>query len=188
MRMYSRSFGHLVADLADLTEAVSTYTTRCAETLRNDGLLAGEFTVGLWTVNYQNENRRASARSIQLEPSTNDTGRLIQAAMQLTEAAFRPEQQCIKAKVAAKSLVLPDEVQGDLFSERSHDPKRERLMNALDCINSTHAPDAIKFGALGSKSGWKMRSAYFSKRYTTHWDELPVVKVKGQVVSHPCNR
>ena len=188
MRMYSRSFGHLVTDLSDLKEAVSAYTTRCAETLRKDGLLAGGFTVGLRTVNYRNEDRHASARSIQIEPPTNDTGRLIQAAMQLTEAAFRPGQQYIKAKVAAKSLVLPDEVQGDLFSGRSHDPKRERLMNALDCINRTHAPDAIKFGALGLKSGWKMRSAYFSKRYTTHWDELPVVKVKGQSVSHPYNR
>jgi DNA polymerase V len=52
-------------------------------------------------------------------------------------------------------------------------------MSTLDRINRTHAPDAIKFGALGLKPAWKMRSAYFSKRYTTHWDELPTVKVKG---------
>ena len=49
-------------------------------------------------------------------------------------------------------------------------------MSALDAINRAHAPDAIKYGALGLKPQWKMRSTYFSKRYTTHWDELPVVK------------
>lgn len=118
-----------------------------------DGVLANTFTVvGLRTVNYRNEDRHASVRSIQIEPPINDTSRLIQAAMQLTEAAFRPGQQYIKAKVAAKSLVLPDEVQGDLFSGRSHDPKRERLMNALDRINKTHTPRCDQVRRTGAKA------------------------------------
>ncbi|MEM6453210.1 MAG: Y-family DNA polymerase [Cyanobacteria bacterium P01_D01_bin.105] len=175
MRIVSRSFGQLVTELSELKEAVATYTSRCAEKLRKDNMLTGCFTVGLRTSNYQ-ENRYAAARSVQLEPPTNDTGKLIQAAMQLTEAAYSPGHQYLKAKVIATSLVAPGEVQGSLFAAPAHNPKRERLMSALDAINRTHAPDAIKYGALGLKPEWKMRSAYFSKRYTTHWDELPVVK------------
>ena len=178
MRIFSRSFGHLVTDLSELKEAVATYTTRCAERLRDDNLLAGQFTVGLRTSNYKEEQYKA-ARSVQMEPPTNDTGRLIQAAMELTEAAYRPGYQYLKAKVAATGLVAPGEVQGSLFAPAACNPKREKLMKALDAINRTHAPDAIKYGAMGLQPQWKMRSAYFSKRYTTHWDELPVVKAIG---------
>ncbi|MEO0768585.1 MAG: Y-family DNA polymerase [Cyanobacteria bacterium J06649_4] len=176
MRIVSRSFGQLVTELSDLKEAVATYTTRCAEKLRKDNLLTAHFTVGLRTSYYKQENYYAAARSAQLEPPTNDTGRLIQIAMQLTEAAYQPGHQYLKAKVIATSLVAPGDVQGSLFAAPAHDPKREKLMSALDAINRTHAPDAIKYGALGLKPSWKMRSAYFSKRYTTHWEELPVVK------------
>lgn len=176
MRIFSRSFGHLVTELSELKEAVSTYTTRCAERLRKDDMLAGCFTVGLRTSNYKEENYYKAARSVRMEPPTNDTGRLIQAAMQLTEAAYRPGYQYLKAKVAATSLVAPGEVQGSLFAAPAYNPKRERLMDAIDAINRTHAPDAIKYGATGLKPEWKMRSAYFSKRYTTHWNELPLVK------------
>ena len=179
MRIFSRSFGQSVTELSELKEAVATYTTRCAERLRQDNMLTGCFTVSLRTSNYKEENYYKAARSLQLEPPTNDTGKLIQTAMQLTEAAYCPGHQYLKAKVAATSLVAPGEVQGSLFAVPACDPKRERLMSAIDAINSTHAPDAIKYGAVGLKPVWRMRSAYFSQRYTTHWDELPIVKVNS---------
>ncbi|MEL6353036.1 MAG: Y-family DNA polymerase [Cyanobacteria bacterium J06627_28] len=180
MRIVSRSFGQLVTELSELKEAVATYTTRCAEKLRKDNLLTSCFTVGLRTSNYK-EERYAAARSTQLEPPTNDTGKLIQVAMRLTEAAYSPGHQYLKAKVIAASLVSPSEVQGNLFTASAHDPKREKLMRTLDAINRAQSPDAIKYGAMGLKPAWKMRSAYFSKRYTTHWDELPLVKSRRAV-------
>lgn len=177
MRIVSRSFGQLVTELADLKEAVSTHTARCAEKLRQDDLLTGCFTVGLRTSYYREENQYAAARTVQLEPPTNDTGRLIQAAMRLTEAAFQPGYEYLKAKVIASDLVAAGEVQGSLLGAPVHDPSRERLMAALDHINRSQAPDAIKFGALGLKPSWEMRADYFSQRYTTHWGELPRVKL-----------
>lgn len=177
MRIVSRSFGHLVTELADLKEAIATYTTRCAEKLRQDNLLAGGFTVSIRTSNFRKENQYAAARTIQLEPPTNDTGRLIQAAMQLAEVAFQPGYEYLKAKVMAFDLVAADEVQGSLLGAPVHDPKRAKLMETLDTINRKLSPDAIKFGALGLKPTWTMRADYFSQRYTTHWDELPTVKI-----------
>ena len=177
MRIVSRSFGKLVTELADLKEAVSTYTTRCAEKLRQDNVLTGCFTIAIRTSYHQAENQYAAARTVQLEPPTNDTGRLIQAAMQLTEDAFQPGHEYLKAKVMATELVAAGEVQGSLLGAPVYNPKRERLMAALDSINRLQAPDAIKFGALGLKPSWQMRAEYFSQRYTTHWGELPRVKL-----------
>ncbi|MGB7313900.1 MAG: DUF4113 domain-containing protein [Nodosilinea sp.] len=50
-------------------------------------------------------------------------------------------------------------------------------MQAMDNLNRKLSPDAVKFGAMGIKPTWSMRSEYFSQRNTTHWGELPTVKV-----------
>ncbi|MEN8444557.1 MAG: DUF4113 domain-containing protein, partial [Cyanobacteria bacterium J06555_13] len=162
MRIVSRSFGKVVTEIVDLKEAVATYTTRCAEKLRQDNLLTGCFTVAIRTSYHKPDNQYAAARTVQLEPPTNDTGRLIQVAMQLTEDAFQDGYGYLKAKVMATALVADGEVQGSLLGAPVHDPKRERLMAALDTINRSQSPDAIKFGALGLKTSWTMRAEYFS--------------------------
>lgn len=177
MRIVSRSFGHLVTDLSEIKEAVATYTTRCAEKLRDDGLVAGHFTVSMRTSYYQKENQFAAARSTELLPPTNDTAVLIKVAMQLAEAAFKPGYEYLKAKVIATELAPADAVQGDLFAAPVNTEKQDRLMKAMDSLNRNLKPDAVKFGAMGLHPTWKMRSEYFSQRYTTHWDEIPKAKI-----------
>jgi DNA polymerase V len=177
MRIVSRSFGHLVTNLSDLKEAVATYTTRCAEKLRMDGLLAQHFTVTIRTSYYRKENQYAAARSIDLDLPTNDTAALIPVALSLTEQAFKPGYEYLKAKVIATELIPVDAVQGDLFSAPVDSARRDRLMQTVDSLNRTISPDLIKFGAVGLKPTWTMRAEYFSKRYTTHWQELPTVTV-----------
>ena len=66
----------------------------------------------------------------------------------------------------------------EIFFSTPADPeKRDRLMQTVDSLNRTIGPDLVKFGALGLKPTWTMRADYFSKRYTTHWQELPKVTV-----------
>jgi DNA polymerase V len=177
MRIVSRSFGHLVTELSDIKESVATYTTRCAEKLRADGLLAGHFTVTMRTSYYRPENQHGAARSVALDPPTNDTAVLIHEAMKLAEAAFTPGYEYLKAKAIATDLSPVGEVQGSLFAAPVDTEKREKLMQAMDNLNRRLGPDAVKFGALGLKPTWAMRSEYFSQRYTTHWGELPTVKL-----------
>jgi DNA polymerase V len=177
MRIVSRSFGHLVTELSDIKEAVATYTTRCAEKLRMDGLVAGHFTVAMRTSYYRKENQYAAARSVDLEPPTNDTATLIPIALALAEQAFKPGYEYLKAKVIATELTPATELQGDLFAAPVDTEKRDRLMQTLDSLNRKLSPDLVKFGALGMKPTWTMRSDYFSKHYTTDWRDLPAVKV-----------
>ena len=177
MRIVSRSFGHLVTELSDIKEAVATYTTRCAEKLRADDLVAGHFSVSIRTSYYRKENQYAAARSVELNPPTNDTAVLIQIALRLAEQTFQPGYEYLKAKVIATELTPAGEVQGDLLATPVDTEKRDRLMQAMDNLNRKLSPDAVKFGAMGLKPTWKMRSEYFSQRYTTHWDEIPKVKI-----------
>ena len=177
MRIVSRSFGHLITELSEIKEAVATYTTRCAEKLRDDGLVAGHFTVSMRTSYYRKEHQFATARSTEIVPPTNDTAALIKIAMQLAEAAFKPGYEYLKAKVMATELTPADAVQGDLFAAPIDMERRDRLMKAMDALNSNLKPDVVKFGAVGLHPTWQMRSEYFSQRYTTHWEEIPRVRV-----------
>jgi len=96
--------------------------------------------------------------------------------LRLAEAAFTPGYEYLKAKVIATELIPVGEVQGSLFAAPVDNEKRDRLMQAMDSLNRKLSPDAVKFGAMGLKPTWAMRSEYFSQRYTTHWGELPTVK------------
>jgi DNA polymerase V len=127
--------------------------------------------------NYRKDNQYAAARSAEHDPPTNDTAALIPIALSLAEQAFKPGYEYLKAKVIATELIPVDEVQGDLFSTPSDPAKRDRLMQTVDSLNRTISPDLVKFGALGLKPTWTMRADYFSKRYTTHWQDLPAVTV-----------
>jgi DNA polymerase V len=177
MRIVSRSFGHLITDLSEIKEAVATYTTRCAEKLRNDGLVTAHFTVSMRTSYYRKENPFAAARSTDLVPPTNDTAALIKVAIQLAEAAFKPGHEYLKAKVIATELAPADAVQGNLFTVPVNTEKQDRLMKAMDGLNRNLKPDVVKFGAMGLKPTWQMRSEYLSQRYTTHWEEIPRVAI-----------
>jgi len=177
MRIVSRSFGRLVTELADVKEAVATYTTRCAEKLRDDGLVAHQFAVSIRTSYYRPAHQYAAARAVTLDPPTHDTAALIQAAMPLVEAAYQPGYEYLKAKVIATELSPAGAVQGDLFATPVDAEKRDRLMAAIDHLNRKLKPDAVKFGAVGLHPDWQMRSDYFSQRYTTHWEEIPSIKV-----------
>jgi DNA polymerase V len=53
--------------------------------------------------------------------------------------------------------------------------KRYRLMQALDSVNRQHGRGAVYFASEGAVKPWAMRRRYLSPRYTTHWDEIPVV-------------
>ncbi|MEM9450187.1 MAG: Y-family DNA polymerase [Cyanobacteria bacterium P01_E01_bin.6] len=187
MRIVSRSFGHLVTELSDIKEAVATYTTRCAEKLREDGLAAGCLTVSMRTSYYRKENQFYAARTMTLDSPTNDTTRLIEYALRLVEAAFQQGYEYLKAKVIATDLVSVDEIQGNLFSIGDDSDKGNRLMTAMDMINQKLGKDSVKFAAVGLKPTWTMKADYFSYRYTTHWSEIPTVKGYSKEVGQPIN-
>ena len=179
MRIVSRSFGRPVTELAEIKEALATYVTRCAEKLRMDGLAAGCLTVTFRTDYYKPENQYFASKEVILDPPTNNTAELIRQALRAAESVFRDGYQYQKAKVIVTELVPANAVQGSLFAVDA-DPERDgRLMQTMDQINQKLGKDTVKFGALGLTQAWRLRSDYFSQRYTTHWTELPTVRIQA---------
>ena len=65
--------------------------------------------------------------------------------------------------------------QQDLFQDNKQKQKSQKLMQVVDNINRHMGKRSIFTAAQGTNRAWHMRRDYCSPRYTTHWQELPVV-------------
>lgn len=174
--MVTRCFGRAVTELSEMKEAVATHTSRLAEKLRREGLATRLLTVSMRTNRFVSDLPQYEAsQEVRLETPTNSTDQLLHLALQAAESIFKSGYQYYKAGVYAPELIEADQVQTSLFDSPTS-PKSEKLMRAMDQINQKLGSGSIKYAATGLKQEWKTRANYPSKRYTTCWDELPIVK------------
>ena len=172
----TRSFGRPVTALAELREAVSSYVIRAAERLRAQACNCSRVSVFIDTGKYRQDGGERYRRSIEvpLTVASDDTRRLIAAALHGLEKIYKPGLRYKKAGVSLSGLRPAAAPQGDLFSgyERQRSAK---LMATLDAINKTWGMNTATFAGAGITQPWRMQSARRSPRYTTRWEELPVV-------------
>ncbi len=174
----TRMFGKPVFELKELKEAVATYIARAAEKLRRQSGAAGA--VSVFLVNNDNRNYNEyipSSRSayIILPSATYLTNVIIAHVMPLVEAMYNKGSKYIKAGVVLGNIIPCDMVQYNLF-EAPDTANAKKLMHMIDNINFGMSSDILKFAAAGTKKNWKMRQEMRSKRFTTKWDELFLVK------------
>jgi DNA polymerase V len=171
----SRSFGRPVTTLQELREAVSSYVVRAAERMRAQHSSCTRVGVFIDTGKFQDDGGRYSrVIEVPLTVASNDTRRLIAAALHGLDRIYRPGPRYKKAGISLNGLRPAAAPQGDLFSgyERQRSAK---LMATLDAINRTWGMNTATFAGAGIAQSWRMQSARRTPRYTTRWEELPVV-------------
>jgi DNA polymerase V len=175
----TRMFGKAVFDLQSLKEAVATFTARAAEKLRRQYGAATGIDVFVVTNGGQGSayeyNPQHYHRYYTMTRATCDTAELIKITLPLVESLYRQGTKYVKAGVMLTGIVPDDTLQGDLFSNPVRNQNRA-LMQAMDNINFSMRDDMVKFVASGLTRNWKMRQEMRSKRFTTRWDEVYVVK------------
>jgi DNA polymerase V len=174
----TRMFGKPVYDLAQLKEAVATYTSRAAEKLRRQHSAASAIEVFAVTNGRQPNALGYQPQSVHrhaiLSTATACTHELIKHALTLVTAIYTPGLKYLKAGVVLSSLVPDTAIQSSLF-EPGH-TRYNKLMQILDNINFSQRNDVVKYAASGLVRNWKMRQELRSKRFTTRWEELYAVK------------
>ena len=175
----TRMFGSPVKNIADIKEAVATYTSRAAEKLRRQQSAASIISV---FVVPKEQNHNAHFRHgptvssyITLPVATSSTNELIKPAVLLVDKLYEKGRIYKKAGVMLSGLVPDETIQGNLFVEEKMNTNR-LLMNMLDNVNFSMRDDMVKFAASGTKRDWKMRQELRSPRYTTRWQEMFTVK------------
>ena len=84
-----------------------------------------------------------------------------------------PGYEYKKAGILLHNLVPAKHVQLNLFDAVDRD-RSKRLMQAVDAIN-LRSDAGVRWGAEGIQKPWHARFNRLSHKYTTRWDQLPLV-------------
>jgi DNA polymerase V len=148
---------------------------RAGEKLRSHGLVAARLTVFFHTNRFKLDRPQYSAsRMMALHPMTNDSFELIAAARRGVEHGWRDGYAITKAGIMLDDLVAAELRPRTLFEGDTE--KRDRLMAALDSVNSRFGRFAAVPATQGFKRDWKMRADMKSPAWTTRIEDVPPVR------------
>ena len=169
----SRSFGQPVRDYNSLAEAITLYMSRAAEKLRAQDSVASLLHVYIRTNPHKPDNPQyANGMTISLPSSTDDTLQLVKTALWVLKRLYKPHYAYAKAGVYLGDLMPRTSAQTDLFTSAQPTSRSQKLMSAIDQINSKMGRDSVKLASEGMNYSWKMRSRRKSQNYTTSWNGL----------------
>lgn len=179
--MFTRSFSSPVRTREEMEEVMSIYAQKAAGRLAREGRYASLLTVTAGTSRFAKGEASFPTTQVRLERPTRDPILLTRIAIAAMNGLMQPGLDYVRGGVILSGLSdSPGEQQLDLFGE-SVDPEARESINVSEVVQNISA----KFGAqsiglgragIAQAPSWSMKREHISKRYTTHWDELPVVK------------
>jgi DNA polymerase V len=173
----SRSFSTEIYDRKILMEQVAKFAAMTAEKLRNQHSLCSELTVFAATNRFhEDELQQYGNITIPFVEPTDSTLHLVRAAREAVNEIFVGGCGYKRAGVIASGI---SERQGAVHSmfNAEEQAQHKRLMDAVDAINKTCGENSLIIASQGTSS-IRTSSEHRSPRYTTRWDEIPVVKIK----------
>jgi DNA polymerase V len=189
--LVSRSFGKAVTQLDGIVEAVSEFASRAAEKLRLQGSVAGAIQVFIRTSPFRQHDRQHSPSvTVPIRP-TADSRKILATACEAARSMFRPDFNYAKAGVMLMDLqqaaALGDQGELDLFAgpepASAPEPDRPALMQAMDTLNRRFGRGVVRIGSTttakandAGSASWSVRQDRRTPRYTTRWDEMPVLR------------
>ncbi len=171
----SRSFSKPVEKIDDLEESVSSYGTRVAEKIREEGLVAESMSIFVLT-NYFNRKEKQYSNSIKLQLSypTNNSIKIVKRALEGIRKIYREGYRYKKAGVILYGLTKAKQTRGLLDYDRENS---DSIMNTLDRINERYGSSTIRLASEGVEKSWRMRRESVSPCYTTRFDDLVEAKL-----------
>ena len=171
----SRSFSKPVEKIDDLEESISSYGTRVAEKIREEGLVAESMSIFVLT-NYFNRKEKQYSNSIklQLPYPTNNSIKIVKRALEGIRKIYREGYRYKKAGVILYGLTKAKQTRGLLDYDRENS---DSIMNTLDRINERYGSSTIRLASEGVEKSWRMRRESVSPCYTTRFDDLVEAKL-----------
>ena len=173
--MSSRSFGRPVETIEELRESLASYLSRAAEKLRMQQSVSAAVYVFIQTNRFNKDEQYNAGLTVPMPEPTDDTLTLTAAALAGLEVIYRSGYRYKKAGVMLTLLSDKQARQRSIFDHAAVTQRSTKLMTALDMINRDYGHGTVRSGASGFTQRWAMRNENRSPRYTTRWDELPIV-------------
>lgn len=172
----SRSFASEIYSFDELAETVATFASIAAEKLRNQKSVARLLQVFIFTNRHRDDQpQHREGGAVHFAVPTDSTLEIVKAATTLLKKIYRRGYGYKKSGVSIGEISSATHIQGELFDTIDR-PKHKKLMQAIDKINATQGPQAVKLVSQGAITDHTNRQ-YLSPQYTTKWEDIPIIKV-----------
>lgn len=172
----SRSFGHRITAYEDMRQVVCAYAERAAEKLRAEKQFCCAISVFLRTSPHaENELFYAHQGSGRLTTPSNDTRDIIRVAIGALERIWKEDCRYMKAGVVLSDFFSQGVAQLSLFDEHQPRGNSHALMGVIDRLNHS-GRGSLWFAGQGIEQSWVMKREMLSPRYTTRYEDLPIVR------------
>ncbi|MEI7579393.1 MAG: Y-family DNA polymerase [bacterium] len=176
----TRSFSHDVTALINLQEAVTSYCEQACIKLRRQHSVAHYVLIFILTNRHKtNTPQYSNSTIVKIPYPSSFTPLVTKAALHGLQHIFKPHYAYKKAGVMLLGIEPDTHLQYDLTYPnkevtRQHEKK---IMQTVDLINHKIGHNAVFLASRGVERKWSMRSESKSRRFTTNWGELPVIKI-----------
>lgn len=172
----SRSFGEPVTSLEGLSESVASFASQGAEKLRKHGMVAAGCNVYAQYGSALESNW--TERTAVFDEPTSATNEILKAIRKVVGGLYLEGAKYRKSGIVFFGLEKAGSArQMDLFDVHRTDSKASRMLyDAVDALNRQFGKGRVFSAAEGIKKPWQMKRSLLSKRATTKWSELLVVR------------
>ncbi|MEN6309870.1 MAG: DUF4113 domain-containing protein [Anaerohalosphaeraceae bacterium] len=119
------------------------------------------------------QHRYFNVHTVVFSQATSNSTELIEAAVSSIDLLYREGFEYKKAGVLLHDLIAQKHIQKTLFDTQD-DAKTGRLMRTIDSINR-RGDCTVRWAAEGTDKPWHTQFKRLSNKFTTRWDQLPVV-------------
>ena len=175
----SRSFGHSVTQVEELTEAAASYAARAAEKLRRQNSVAGLLQVFLKTNVFKpDEPSHHPVMSLPLSDASSDTRVLAAHAVHGVRCIYRKGFRYVKAGIVLSEISDSANRQSSFYQSEASIERSMHAMQAMDSINRRMGRNTLAIAAAGVRRPWQMKREMKSPHFTTQWSDLAVAQCR----------
>ena len=170
--MHSRTFATEISDETQLSEIIASFTSICAAKLRQEGLLAGRITVFLAGNRFHTyEPQYSNSSSIAISYPTSSTIELVKYASAIFRSIYRKNCSFKRAGVQISEMISSENYQLKLFNPVDQ-AKHNKLMEAVDNINTRISFNGLHLAADGGKKARTPVQQHKSREFTTSFKDI----------------
>ena len=173
----SRSFGRPVTELQELKEAITSYMSRAAQKLRQQGSVAQAIHVHIRTSPFREDKPYyGKGMTMPLGIPTDDTRQLVKAAIQGLKKIYQPGHEYQKAGVVLMDIQPKDTGHMPDLLTTPEDHKPDRVMQMMDAINARMGKGTLRLAGEGTTKNWAMKRGRMTAAYSTDIHHLAYVR------------
>jgi DNA polymerase V len=173
----ARNVGRPVMMLHEVQEIAATYAVAVGHRMLSQHSMTDTLSLFITTNRFREDLPQHHASCVvHLDQPTNVIPDLVAAARHAVAHLFQQGYQYKKVGVMLLDLVPDDLIQGNLFAA-DPDANQQQMQAVVQEIERRFGRGTIFLAATGGPhASWKMRQEHLSPRYTTSWNELPIVQ------------